>query len=92
MVKGGMFKNSRLSGSDRAWLTKFVDNIISDVESKSKPSEKKALDYYRLSQSFYKKSKKTDDAVSAYKNKCIADALYKKYTERKIRKIGDFFK
>jgi len=90
MAKDGMFKNSRLSSSDKSWLTRFVDSLVNTVESKSKPSEKKALDYYRLSQSYYKKSKESSDKVSAYKNKCIADAMYSKYKKTKKLKLNDF--
>ncbi len=81
-----------LSRKDREWLTSFVGKLISDVSSKNKPPEKKALDYYRLSQSFYKKSRESSDKKTAYKNKCIADALYKEYCKLKPKKIKDFFK
>ena len=87
-----MARRGMLSRKDREWLTNFVSKIVDSAESKPKPNEKKALDFYRLSQNFYKKSKESSNKVTAYKNKCIADALYKEYCKLKPKMIKDFFK
>ncbi|AEH06352.1 hypothetical protein [Methanothermococcus okinawensis] len=81
-----------LDRNDRKWLTDFVSCVKESIFSKSKPDEKKALDFYRLSQSFYKKSKESSNKKTAYKNKCVADALYKEYCKLKPKKLKDFMK